>query len=695
MSSISSEQKKSFLNHVSGLRGVAILLVVLFHICKLHCPHGYMGVEVFFVISGYFFLQSLQRTSDFRFWPFLSKKLRRILIPLGVLTTCVIPVCILLYPYDDLELASSTALSALGGVSNLYLAICSGGYFDNASANNPLLHTWYVSVLLQLFILCGLGVYVYRKLPETVGKALVWGIGILSFLWANTAFFNYLCTQCGLPVHLDALIPNYYNPLTRLWEFLAGGCIILLPTVKGKGLRSLLALFGCLLVLIPSLCTLSDAQYFAFLPIFGTMLLIRYIPDTPLQSLWECKAVTWVGTISFSLYLTHLPLIVFYKWLFDFSSRRSAMLLLLLATLPPAILYYYLVEKRKFRHILSLLWVLFPLFLCGGIMLTNGLKNIVHAQANNLEMPVYKDFHPYTSQDLLHDYPSEQLKMWEGFLRFSNCGIKPRDYPAALLHIGNRNQKPTFLLLGDSHAHYLSMGFHSVLRDTDKAGVFCTTVFIPFMNRYIYQDDIYCSTKDKTEALFSWLHAHPEIDTVFIGQRWNIRFDNHNDDFTSTWDNKPLPKNDVRKHNTECLASFCERLQAIGKQVVFLTTAPSVASAKPLRQIRKNIILGRPANSSNIISTTKQYEQENGNDLKSLQELEDRGLCRVLHQETPLLRTGCMKSYYNGQILHWDWDHLTSAGSILTVQNMKDEILALLNHQPRINANTTHGNHEN
>lgn len=675
-----SDSKKTLLKHIEGLRGLAILLVVLFHIDKGRFPNGFMGVEVFFVISGFFFFRSLKNLNDFRFFPFIVKKLRRILIPLAILISIVLLIACGLFSYEELLLAAKSGLSDIVVCSNLFFIATQKGYFV-AAPTNPFQHTWYVAVLLQLFLLCGLGILFLRKLPQAIRLSVIFACALISFAWGNLDFFAHLLQAGGIFIDLSAYIPNYYNPISRLWEFLAGGFILHLPSFRNKHLNSLAVLIGTAAVLIPGLWGASTFVQTCFLfPVCGTMLLIRYLPNHFTAKFYSLPLLTHIGKISFSLYLVHFPVYIFCLWCGFYNTRRSIILLLLLISLLLACLFYLLVERRSFKNNLSWLWVAGATALCSVVLLTNGLKNQLHRAANYIQFPVYNDFEPCHSQALLADYPRHQLLPWDGFLEMAESTMPLRDIKAPLLHMGNREKDPSFLLLGDSHAHALYPGMNVSLRDTPISGLFATCVFVPFYDRQISRFPEYSSTKERSDALLTWLKAHPELKTIVIAQRWSIRFDDNGRDFVSTWDKRQLPKGDTYLNNLESLAAYCQQLKGIGKNVILLTETPNIHTGNVVTHLRKNIIFNKIGNNSAISCTKDGYYQKNRRELEMLNIVESRGLCRLVHIETALLKSGCMNTYQNGKILYRDWDHYTVDGAKAATEGIKDELIHLILH---------------
>ena len=230
-------ENKNFLAHVNSLRGLAILLVFLFHLAPAFCPGGYYGVDVFFVISGYFLAAStLARMEQGRFsWRhYYVGKLSRLVPSVLVLVALVTAAGLVVMPAVDLEKIADLALSLLGAQSNRYFAERALDYFGTDVRDNPLLHTWYISVWIQILIAAPLVCLLLSRLPRGISRALL----LLAGLASLAVFFQRLLPT-ELAEHLPSFVKDggsagsvYYMTLGRLWEVIAGALLYLLTTAR-------------------------------------------------------------------------------------------------------------------------------------------------------------------------------------------------------------------------------------------------------------------------------------------------------------------------------------------------------------------------------------------------------------------------------------------------------------------------------
>lgn len=295
---------------IDGLRAVAILGVLLSHLDFKYFNGGYVGVDVFFVISGFLItrlIQSELNLSDrFSFSNFYTKRALRLLPALifTITSTMVIGV-LLLAPMYLYELAESVIFTVIS-LSNMYFWQNSG-YFDPGASLRPLLHTWSLSVEEQFYLLWPLLLYSLYKLMKTFKVVLV-----LVVLGGVSLYFN--------KVFIDSATTIFFLTPFRIFEFILGALVVWLLDfkLKQKILYELLTFIGLVLVASPMIYFTEETVFpylNALLPCVGTFLLIysgknskiaKYVLANPLM--------VKTGLISYSLYLVHWPLIVFYKY---------------------------------------------------------------------------------------------------------------------------------------------------------------------------------------------------------------------------------------------------------------------------------------------------------------------------------------------------------------------------------------------
>ncbi|MEQ9259915.1 MAG: acyltransferase family protein [Roseovarius sp.] len=289
---------------IDGLRAVAVLPVILFHAGLSFWSGGYVGVDVFFVISGYLITTILideRERGTYSLLGFYERRARRILPALFLVLIVCIPFAwawIPPYPFEDF--ARSLAFAALF-ISNVHF-LEHGGYFDLNADLRPLLHTWSLAVEEQYYILFPLVLFFlkgFRRRKHLVVFALlaVVSLGVAEWGWRNYPNQNF-----------------YFTP-SRLWELLAGSiCAAILyrrPQMKSE----VLAALGLAMILFASVvfdASIPFPSLYTLVPVAGTCLIILFAEKETLTArLLSLRPLVGIGLVSYSAYLWHQPLFAF------------------------------------------------------------------------------------------------------------------------------------------------------------------------------------------------------------------------------------------------------------------------------------------------------------------------------------------------------------------------------------------------
>ena len=308
---------------IQGLRGLAVALVVLYHVDGI-LPGGFVGVDVFFVVSGFVIAQSL-----FGSWgeagrvdlvAFYGRRVRRLLPALSlVVSATVVGSLFLESPNGAQQETAKVAIGASTAVANLVLPLATGGYFADGSATQPLLHTWSLSVEEQFYLvvpgLLGLMWWLERRnagLP--LMSILVVGLGSASLGLAVASEAGWVSFPAELGTAAEV---GFFSPLTRAWEFLVGVLLALVPRRSSIGRTAgwwaggvgLLAILGGSVLLSGD----HSALGLGLVPVVaGTALLVLAGERTPsaVRGLVGSAPLVWLGDRSYSWYLWHWPMIV-------------------------------------------------------------------------------------------------------------------------------------------------------------------------------------------------------------------------------------------------------------------------------------------------------------------------------------------------------------------------------------------------
>jgi len=330
---------------IDGLRALAILSVFLFHLNPGWLSGGFIGVDFFFVISGYLITRIVVRecqSGSFSFMQFYARRVRRIFPALfAVLLGCA-AVSVLSLPSDYYGNFFKSFGYASAQASNFFFAR-KAGYFDDGSDLQPLLHTWSLGVEEQFYLAWPLLIFLCFKLQGRKRVSLLhvfYGIIFISFL-ANLYWAHVSSNKA------------FYMFYTRAWEFCFGGIVALdiIPRARRKNVNEWLACAGLALVVGSVLLIENDPSFLKWpviLPCLGAAIIIHcgQSPQTRVHKILSWRPLVFVGLISYSLYLWHWPVIAFYKHIVTTELDAVAYVVIIALSFALASLSYYYVEKK-------------------------------------------------------------------------------------------------------------------------------------------------------------------------------------------------------------------------------------------------------------------------------------------------------------------------------------------------------------
>jgi len=352
---------RSFRPDVQGLRAIAVLLVLVFHF-ETPIQGGYLGVDMFFVISGFVIasstLREIDRTQSFSWKSFLRRRVRRLLPGVAVVSVLVTAISVLLLsPFGPQQTTSQMVVGAATYTSNFMLM--SRNYFALDPKSNPLMHFWSLAVEEQFYLLwpivIGALLYLRRRLGSVFSTGVVWLI-VLVTIYATCRLFVWFSVDGPTindyswfrPLIERDISPQrfaFYSPLTRAWEFVAGVAVALVLRSSWIRILSRLSigvwLIGIALVVagvqwatvMPGLEQGTDTatnSSATILAVVGTAaLLLAGEFTTVAQKVLSIKPLTTLGDWSYSVYLWHWPIWVLLITTFNRSWRVTIVALAL------------------------------------------------------------------------------------------------------------------------------------------------------------------------------------------------------------------------------------------------------------------------------------------------------------------------------------------------------------------------------
>lgn len=291
---------------IDGLRALAVIPVILFHAGFDVFSGGFVGVDVFFVISGYLITSILINDIErnrFSIINFYERRARRILPALFFVIICSIPFALIfMLPIQMKDF--STSLIAVSIFSSNILFWQKSGYFETNSEEIPLLHTWSLAIEEQYYIFFPILLLISWRF----GKKSVF------FILLSIAFISFFLSEWGWRNKPDA---NFYLIPSRAWELLCGSISAFVLNKRSLKGSNLLSILGVVLIII-SIFTYNETtpfpSFYTLIPVFGSMLIVIFASkDTFVSRFLRIKLFVGIGLISYSAYLWHQPILAFAK----------------------------------------------------------------------------------------------------------------------------------------------------------------------------------------------------------------------------------------------------------------------------------------------------------------------------------------------------------------------------------------------
>ena len=416
---------------IDGLRALAVVMVILFHMNDAILPAGFIGVDVFFVISGFLIssliINDLNRKT-FSIANFYSRRLKRILPVFYVMLSVTTLFSYLLFRPQDIKSFNLAVKNIIVFLGNHHFKN-SGDYFSLASSEIPLLHTWSLAVEEQFYFIWPFVSILLFKFPY---KRLIFILPLIG------AVFSFLGAEYLLVIKHKAAF-SYYSLLTRSGELMVGYLTAVLygPPFNEK-IKSTLPFISYLGVTFIGLTLLFLNKTSTFpginaLPVcVGTAMIIYGLQkNTLLYKILSTDLLVFVGKLSYSLYLWHWPVLAFMRYVHgDYTLPFSWLLVFMFITFGLSLLSYFFIEnktrylKQGFKASFLLFYVFPSLFVC---LLIKGLNRT----PLNYEDPLPPLYTIYGGDDLCHG------KINDKCIR------------------GDKTKNPRILIVGDSHtAHY-------------------------------------------------------------------------------------------------------------------------------------------------------------------------------------------------------------------------------------------------
>lgn len=342
----------SYRPDIDGLRAIAVLSVVIFHAFPALLPSGFIGVDIFFVISGYLISHIIINdllNNRFSFLEFYSRRIKRIFPALlTVLLSSFLIGWFVLLP-DELKLLGKHIAAGAGFSSNLVL-LNEGGYFDSNSDKKILLHLWSLGIEEQFYLIWSFILFISWRLRQNFLVVIL--MLLLASFMLNVAYIH------------KSPQTVFYSPLTRFWELLCGAALASFHLYKSKhenfdikitsAVRNSLSFMAITILVVGYLTISADKRFpgwWALFPTLGAALVIASGPNAWFnRTILANRVLVWLGLISYPLYLWHWPLLAFARIMQNELPAVEIRLAAIVLSILLAWLTYILIEKPiRFR----------------------------------------------------------------------------------------------------------------------------------------------------------------------------------------------------------------------------------------------------------------------------------------------------------------------------------------------------------
>ncbi|MGB3501112.1 MAG: acyltransferase family protein [Mesorhizobium sp.] len=646
---------------IDGLRALAVLPVILFHAHAPYFTGGFVGVDVFFVISGYLITTIIADDLEhdrFTYANFYERRARRILPALLLVVATTAAVVPWIVSPAQLSLFGERTLAVLFFVSNIHLAL-TDDYFADDAETNPFLHTWSLAIEEQYYILFPLlMVALWRTRKQSV-IAVIFAISLLSLAAAE---------------YLSRVSPGLsFNLLpTRAWELGAGALVALTHkrqiVIVGDGpLRRILPTVGVAMIAASILLFDSETIHpglWTLMPVVGAVLIILTGGGKdPATWLLSTRPLVAIGLISYSLYLWHQPAIALFSHLRAGGMRPGHYAVAIAGSFILAWLTWRYVEtpfrnraKLPIRSVIRI-----------GSAVTACLVGLSVASFATNGFAFRKPESVWRVLAYEGQNPAMQHKVG-GFVCMSRA-------PSNACKTGDPSGRPGIALVGDSHAAALGGAFDAALMAIGRSGIEYSQsgcVFLPGFTRRDGKKERCAEFSEEVEKLL----ASPTIDTIFFAGRYTLQlegksFDNgeggrEREDIFGyiplSAEGKEIAEDERQRLVKTAYRQLFEDLLAAGKRIVIIYPIPEVGWHVP-RELAKRRTAG---NFDPLTTSYARYVERNAGVFETFNAIPDNpNLVRVYPDRVfchgPI--QGRCVTHADDTLLYFDDDHVSKDGA--------------------------------
>lgn len=640
---------------IDGLRGLQILCLIAFHSFPNFAPGGYVGVSIFFVISGYLITNILLRNDELtivelsQFW---CRRIKRIFPAL--ITTLLMSLIIgyfFLLPTEYEQLAKYVIGGAL--FFDNFVALSESGYFDNSSIEKPLLNLWSLAIEEQFYIIWPFIILIIIKLKNQLSI-----IGLICIMLFS------------INIYLSPNYPaqNFYFSISRFFEIASGGYLAIIARSDSKLIsHKIIKKYGCGIGIVLILYSVFEFSkytlypgYAVLIPVLGSILVIASEQNAPLKQILNNKVIIYVGLISYPLYLIHWSLNSFLHILNNDPSKIYILIIIFLSFFISLIIYRYIENPIR---LMKDNFIIYILIISLAILSTISIY-IISAKG----LP---------ERSSLTEYKKVLSQLgWRASERVDNACIKlyPNNEYCKLNRLEKGNRA---LLIGDSIA---GSYYHGLSEKLSENGISLTLIgkggcppLLNIKSHYEGSEDFCNNALHKELIKFAELN---DYNTIILSANWHLyALGNRFSKVIEVNKKWVIESGGISKSNQETykdsLVKTIEFLISKNKLIIFLDQPPELNNdllkCQPLRPLSIERLNNCNSFKSEQVKYLDEYKHITRNILKEypsvmiIDPLD--GLCPKLD---------CL-SMFNGYPLYRDYIHLSEKGSELIAQYIESK----------------------
>ena len=654
---IMNHARTGYLPHIDGLRAIAVLSVVFHHFSPEIVPGGYIGVDIFFVISGYLIAGIIKKEIEenrFSFIDFYERRVRRIF---PALFSVLIFTIILSYYYllpSDFIVTLRGLVGTLFFFSNLvFWKDFEAGYFAATSEGLiPLVHTWSLSVEEQFYLIFPLFLFVLYKFKFKI-VTIVFSLVLILFisLFLSEYFID------NKPVAVFFLTPF------RIWELLVGVMLVfnVLPIIRNRVLNELLSIIAFSMIIYPSFFY-NNLTIFpgisALLPVVGSAMIIHLGKNgnTFIKSILEFKLILFIGLISYSLYLWHWPILVFSNHLdINYPILDNIFVLLIISIIISSLSYFYIeqpfrgkrglkfISRSKVFYYSGILLLILSIFCFYGI-LNKGLEKRFSSEIINFDKA---------------RNPEIKYKKCDNIYNPDNWCV-----------VGKKEYRPETIFFGDSHLLSWGYAIDEIFLDRNEGVLLAPLSGCPPFFDIIYSGSEFRKNDTcvkRSKDLEDFLKTNNHIKNVVLVGAWPGYFRGWKK-FTVEIEGIGTLENELAAK--EALQNTIEKINKLNKNVILLGPVPVYEQSVPLAHAnaliqKSKFDEGTLKSQIEFNSIFYDYVNKNEKQLKFIDPL--KWSCKL--KCTTLV---------NGQSIYHDSNHLNRKGSLFFKEQFASELNILL-----------------